>query len=417
MTFIRKTTHPSFDKHTRPQTDSVKSKDPAIHGPTSSTQSAYLNAKNPYMVDFNHSFQNPRAPGATNTIMPTYNNPEGLLTVQAVMDILSDRAGGLSPPYSSNAVLQTNHWYPEMENALPSTGVYPQPSEFPWRVATGSTGSQWDAFSSATQATRPGINYPGASKLPQLELPGQKMNATPSQGLHDPQGSRGAIHGAYESLSIGTSTASPIAVSPTAKKYGSKTENNQIGFGCSSRGMMPDETPSPSFRSRPSSCAQSNQKAQTPKRPYEFAWEVASGNPAPWKPKKRRRTKKERQETNRIRRRGGACENCKKQHRRCDFEHHPLSASSSPKKPIGKDLTLDTFAQAGSEGSPAATSPENGEHGPNPRGKDSHDQTPGTESSVNTPSSTIQQPTEAVLRLDVPHNFGNVAVEVGHQFR
>ncbi|KAK2776018.1 hypothetical protein FQN53_002912 [Emmonsiellopsis sp. PD_33] len=412
MALIRRTTHPSCDKHGRPRTDSVTPKDPAIHGPTPSTQSEYLNAESTYMVDFDHWFQNPSAPQeATNTIIPAYNNSEDLLTaVQATLDILSDRVGGLSPPYSSNAVLQTNTQfsnYSQIENAPPSAGVYLKPPELPWRGAMGSTGSQRDAFSSATQATRPGIHYPGASKLPQLELPGQKMNVTPSQALHDPQGSRGVVYGAYESPSIGASTASPTAVSPTAKKHGSLTENNHIGFGCSSMSVMPDETPSPSFRSRPSSCAQSKQKAQAPKRPYEFAWEVASGNPAPWEPKKRRRTKKERQATNRIRALGGACENCKKQHRRCDVEHHPLSASSSPKKPV----------EVASEGSPAAMSPENGDHGPNPPGKDSDDQTPGTESSVNASSPTMQQPTEAVLRLDVPHNFGNAAAEVGRQFR
>ncbi|EFW14053.1 hypothetical protein D8B26_004049 [Coccidioides posadasii str. Silveira] len=65
----------------------------------------------------------------------------------------------------------------------------------------------------------------------------------------------------------------------------------------------------------------SKAQSRTLKRPNFSVWDSASGQELEEPPPRRQRTEKEKQKTARIRELGGACADCKKNHRSCKIEH------------------------------------------------------------------------------------------------
>ncbi|OAX84078.1 hypothetical protein ACJ72_01557 [Emergomyces africanus] len=73
---------------------------------------------------------------------------------------------------------------------------------------------------------------------------------------------------------------------------------------------------------------------QETKRPFvEHTFHASTGEPVARRPYKRRRTKYEKQETASIVKIGGACEKCRRKHRRCSLSHHTTKDTRSTQSP------------------------------------------------------------------------------------
>ncbi|EER44576.1 hypothetical protein HCEG_04954 [Histoplasma capsulatum var. duboisii H88] len=149
------------------------------------------------------------------------------------------------------------------------------------------------------------------------------------------------------STSIGQATK--VAHPQTAPEDGDSCTGQRVGNAPSTVNLKLEGTSKKASKgkgTRHNIASRSFRSASSKKenRPKEAKWpfiaqkfDTASGEPEAMGTKRRRRTAEEKRETAQIRKLGGACEGCRRKHRRCSPNHHqrgaPLSTQHATNSP------------------------------------------------------------------------------------
>ncbi|OJD13478.1 hypothetical protein AJ78_06068 [Emergomyces pasteurianus Ep9510] len=189
------------------------------------------------------------------------------------------------------------------------------------------------SFSVISQSSWTEPSCPASYSSPELVNYTEDANVSASQMSSVPDPCARLIDTDNHSTSVGHTTRAPHSLGSATD--GANYAPHPIGNGCSpmsltSKGTRGKTSPGRKVSrynlSSGSSCPSSSKKElqfQENKRPFvEHTFHASSGEPAAMGSRKRRRTKDEKQETALIRELGGACEVCRKKHRRCSREHH-----------------------------------------------------------------------------------------------
>ncbi|EEH10772.1 predicted protein [Histoplasma capsulatum G186AR] len=149
------------------------------------------------------------------------------------------------------------------------------------------------------------------------------------------------------STSIGQATK--VAHPQTAPEDGDSCTGHRVGNAPSTEDLKLEGTSKKASKgkgTRHNIASRSFRSASSKKenRPKEAKWpfiaqkfDTSSGEPEAVGTKRRRRTAEEKRETAQIRKLGGACEDCRRKHRRCSPKHHqrgtPLSTQHATNSP------------------------------------------------------------------------------------
>ncbi|KKZ67083.1 hypothetical protein EMCG_07254 [[Emmonsia] crescens] len=247
-----------------------------------------------------------------------------------------DHELGSSPPYFfPNRVLQPFPYDSQLMEPLSWNAEQPQDLSQGRNTLHSALGS----FSYMSQGSWMEPIYPALYSSAESVKYKENANGNISQMSFVPDSCPRTIDTDNHSTSLGQTTR--VAYSHAIVTDGGHFTPRQVRNGCSSVSLKPRETCGKkssrrkvfrhSLSSSSSRSASSKKKPQfrEAKRPFvEYMFHASSGEPAVAGSNKRRRTKDEKQETARIRELGGACEPCRRQHRKCALKHHQDSPST-----------------------------------------------------------------------------------------